>query len=149
MSRKIKKLTICAEKSGYCGWQPNEIEKQYVTIKSNGQVWWNATRTLTMKEKRKGFSNNGVKVSEYKNIGREKAEEILARAENFFKDRIEMKFQSLICDASLDTVHIIYENNEVIFGQLNEFTYQSDEIEKFYDYLSEELLIESLLWFDD
>ena len=81
MLKKIKKLMIVVEKGGLRCVRPNEIEKQSLTIKSNGQVWWNATRTLTIEEQEKGFSNNGVKITEYKNIGKENAERILSHAE--------------------------------------------------------------------
>ena len=53
MSKKIKKLMITAEKGGFRCPKPNEIEKQSITIKSNGQVWWNAIRTLTIEEQEK------------------------------------------------------------------------------------------------
>ena len=149
MSRKIIKIKISASRGGFRCWQPNEIEEQSLTIKNNGQVWWNVTRTLTMEEIAKGFLNNNVRITEYKNIGKEKAKKILEHAENFFKDKIDTEFKTFICDASPDTVLIDYENDEWIFGQLNEFTYQSDDIEAFYDYLSEELLIENLFFFNN
>ena len=149
MSKKIKKLMISAEKGGFRCPKPNEIEKQSITIKSNGQVWWNVTRTLTIEEQKKGFSNNGVKITEYKNIGKKKAEEILIRAEEVLKNNIDTKFKTLICDACPDEIYIMYEDNEVLFGQLIDLTDSLDEIEAFYDYLSEELLIENLLFFDN
>ena len=149
MSKKIKKLKISACKSGFRCWQPNEIEEQSLTIKNNGQIWWNVTRTLTMEEIAKGFLNNNVRITEYKNIGKEKAKKILEHAENFFKDKIDTEFINFICDATPDTVLITYEDDEFLFGQLNEFTYQSDDVEAFYDYLSKELLIENLFFFND
>ena len=149
MSKKIKKLMISAEKGGFCCPKPNEIEKQSIAIKSNGQVWWNATRTLTIEEQGKGFSNNGVKITEYKNIGKKKAEEILIRAEEVLKNNISAGFEVLIADGSFDEIYIIYEDNEVLCGQLIDLTDSLDEIEAFYDYLSEELLIEDLLFFDN
>lgn len=149
MSKKIKKLMITAEKGGFRYPKPNEIEKQSITIKSNGQVWWKTTRTLTIEEQEKGFSNNGVKISVYKNIGKKKAEEILIRAETVLKNNIDNEFKVLIDDASPDEIYIIYEDNEVLCGQLIDLTDSFDEIEAFYDYLSEELLIEDLLFFDN
>ena len=147
--KKIKKLMITAAKGGLRCVKPNDIEKQSITIKNNGQVWWNAIRTLTIEEQEKGFSNNGVKITEYKNIGRENAERILQRAAAFLKDRVNTEFNIFVCDAILDEIYIEYENGEILFGQLNEFAYQSDEISIFYDNLAEELLIESLFFFDD
>lgn len=149
MLRKIKKLKISASKGGFRCWQPNEIEEQSITIKNNGQVWWNATRTLTIDEQAKGFSNNGVKITEYKNIGKQKAKEILIRAEEVLKNKINTEFKTLICDACPDEICITYDNNEVLFGQLIDLTDSLDEIESFYEYLSEELLIENLFFFDD
>ena len=149
MSKKIKKLMISATRGGFRCVKPNEIEEQSITIKSNGQVWWNATRTLTIEEQEKGFSNNGVKITEYKNIGKKKAEEILIRAETVLKNKIDNEFKVLIDDVSPDEIYIIYEDNEVLCGQLIDLTDPLDEIEAFYDYLSEELLIEDLLFFDN
>lgn len=149
MFKKIKKLSITATKGGFRCPKPNEIEKQSITIKSNGQVWWNATRTLTIEEQYKGFSNNGVKITEYKNIGKQKAEEILIRAETVLKNNIDTEFKVLIDDASPDEIYIIYEDNEVFCGQLIDLTDSLDAIDSFYDYLSEELLIEELFFFGD
>jgi hypothetical protein len=149
MSKKIKKLKISACKSGFRCWQPNEIEEQSLTIKNNGQIWWSTTRTLTMEEAVNGFPNDKVRTTEYKNIGKEKATKILDQAEKFFKDKINTEFKTFICDGSPDTVFIAYENDEVLFGLLNDFTYQSDEMEAFYDYLSKELLIENLFFFNN
>lgn len=142
--KKIKKLMISAEKTGLCCLEPNDVEKQSITIKSNGQVWWNVTRTLTIEEMDKGFSKNGVTITEYKNVGRKKAEEILAVAGEFIKGKLNLGLYSGICDACPDHVVILYDDGEVLFGDFMDFTYQSDEIESFYDYLSEELLIENL-----
>ena len=147
MSKKIKKLMISATRGGFRCVKPNEIEEQSITIKNNGQVWWNATRTLTIDEQSKGFCNNGVKITEYKNIGKQKAEEILIRAEEVLKNKIDTKFDALIDDAIPDEICITYDNNEVLFGQLIDLTDSLDEIEAFYDYLSEELLIEGLFFF--
>lgn len=101
-----------------------------------------------MEEVANGF-NDKVRITEYKNIGKKKAKKILEHAEDFFKDKIDTELKTFICDASPDTVHIIYEDDEFLFGQLNDFTYESNEIEAFYDYLSEELLIENLFFFND
>ena len=149
MSKKIKKLMITATKGGFCCIKPNEIEEQSITIKNNGQVWWNARRTLTIEEQVAGFSNDGVKITEYKNIGKKKAEEILIRTETVLKNKIDNEFKVLIDDASPDEIYIIYEDNEVLCGQLIDLTDSLDEIEAFYDYLSEELLIEDLLFFEN
>ena len=146
MSKKIKKLSITAEKGGFRCPKPNEIEKQSITIKNNGQIWWNSIRTLTIEEQEKGFSNNGVKITEYKNIGKKKAEEILILAEKVLKNNIDSEFKNLICDACLDEICIIYEDNEVLCGQLIALSDSLDEIEHFYDYLSKELLIKDLFF---
>lgn len=149
MSKKIKKLMIVVEKGGLRCVRPNEIEKQSLTIKSNGQVWWNATRTLTIEEQEKGFSNNGVKITEYKNIGKENAERILSHAEEVLKNNIDIEFKVLISDACPDEILIIYEDKEVLCGQLIDLTDSLGEIEAFYDYLAEELLMEKLFLFED
>ena len=73
----------------------------------------------------------------------------MARAEEFIRGKISPNFYCSICDATPDSVVVLYDDGEILFGDFIEFTYQSDEIERFYDYLSEELLIENLLWFDD
>ena len=140
---------ISATRGGFRCVKPNEIEEQSITIKNNGQVWWKARRTLTIEEEANGFSNNGVKITEYKNIGKQKAAEILIRAETVLKNKIDNEFKVLIDDASPDEIYIMYEDNEVLFGQLIDLADSLDEIESFYDYLSEELLIEDLLFFEN
>ena len=50
MEKKIKKLSIKVEKGVFDCIQPDEIDVQKITIKSNGQVWWSENRSLTKEE---------------------------------------------------------------------------------------------------
>ena len=149
MERKIKKLSISA-RVGYFGLhKPNAIIEQSITIKRNGQVWWRAKRNLTEEEMAKDFSKNGITMTEYKNVGKERAERILQRAEELFKGKLDTEFHVLCNDAEPDVITIQYEDGKFYCGQLIDLTYNMDEIESFYEHLSQELLIDELLFFDD
>ena len=68
MQRKIKKLSISAEKGGLICFRPGDLTRQKITIKNNGQVWWTGFRTPTEEEIAKGILQyNQVKISGYKN----------------------------------------------------------------------------------
>ena len=149
MQNKIKKLSISMERGGLKMPKPNEMEQQKLTIKNNGQVWWTGLRNFSKEEIEKGFGADGnivkkVKLSEYKNIGKENALKILERAQEILPKHIDTECRHLICDASLDEVLIEYDDGEFLVGQLDALTYELDEVEEFYDYLAEELLIENL-----
>lgn len=154
MEKKIKKLNIKVEKGGMMCPQPGEFMKQSITIKNNGQIWFNAWRNLTEEEMSKGFiASNGVfapavVVREQKNIG-SNAKHILERASEVLPKYIDTEFMVLICDACPDEVIIEYEDGEIVAGQLANLTYELDEVEKFYDFLAEETLIENLFFFDE
>ena len=148
MERKIKKLSISARVGYFGSHKLNAIIEQSITIKSNGQVWWRAKRNLTEKEQEQGFLGDGVSMTEYKNIGKERAERILQRAEELFKGKLGIDFNVLTCDAEPDVITMQYEDGEIYCGQLTDLTYNMDEIEIFYEYLSQELLIDELLFLD-
>ena len=155
MQRKIKKLNIKVEKGGFMRPQPGEFMKQSITIKSNGQIWFNAWRNLTEEEIAKGFTTEEgffverVKITEQKNIGKENARRILERAGEVLPIHIDTNFKFLVCDACPDEVVIEYEDGEIVVGQLNELTYELDDVEEFYDFLAEETCIENLFFFDE
>lgn len=154
MSNKIKKLSIKVEKGGMMCPRLGEIIQQTLTIKNNGQVWWTALRNLTEEERAKGFSYDGIcigniKLSEYKNIGKDNALKILEKAQEVLPTKIDTEYKHFICDATPDEIYIEYENGERLFGQSIDFLSDSDDVENFYDYLAEELLIENLLIFGD
>ena len=154
MKKKIKKLNIKVEKGGMMCPQPGEFMKQSITIKNNGQIWFNAWRNLTEEEIAKGFTTEEgfferVKITEQKNIGKENARRILERAGEVLPKHIDTNFMVLVCDASLDEIVIEYEDGEIVVGQLEQLTYELDDVEEFYDFLVEETLIENLFFFDE
>ena len=155
MQRKIKKLYIKVEKGGMMCPQPGEFMKQSITIKNNGQIWFNAWRNLTEEELAKGFTTEDgffverVKITEQKNIGKENARRILERAGEVLPKHIDKEYKLLICDACPDEVVIEYEDGEIVAGQLVNLTYELDEVEEFYDFLAKEIVIENLFFFDD
>ena len=154
MEKKIKKLNIKVEKGGMRCPQPGEFMKQSITIKNNGQIWFNAWRNLTEEEIAKGFTTKEgffverVKITEQKNIGKENARRILERAGAVLPKHIDTNFMVLVCDASLDEIVIEYEDGEIVVGQLEQLTYELDDVEEFYDFLAEETCIENLFFFD-
>jgi hypothetical protein len=155
MEKKIKKLNIKVEKGGMMCPQPGEFMKQSITIKNNGQIWFNTWRNLTEEEMSKGFiASNGVfapavVVREQKNIGSANAQHILERASEVLPKYIDKEYELHICDACPDEVIIEYEDGEIVVGQLVILTYELDEVGKFYDFLVEETLIENLFFFDE
>ena len=46
------------------------------------------------------------------------------------------------------TLIIEYEDGEIVVGQLEQLTYELDDVEEFYDFLAEETCIENLFFFD-
>ena len=152
MQRKIKKLNFKVEKGGFMCPQPGEFIKQSITIKNNGQIWFNAWRNLTGEEIEKGFNQNGgifverVKITEQKNIGKENALRILERAEEVLPKHIDTNFMVLVCDACPDEVVIEYEDGDIVMGQLANLTY---DVEEFYEFLVEETCIKNLFFFDE
>ena len=155
MDKKIKKLNIKIEKGGMMCPQPGEFMKQSITIKNNGQIWFNAWRNLTEEEIAKGFTTEEgffverVKITEQKNIGKENARRILERAEVVLPKYIDKEYKILYCDACPDEVVIEYEDGDIVMGQLASLTYELDGVWDFYEYLVEETLIENLFFFDE
>ena len=146
--KEIKRLTIKVEKGGMRCLKLGELTKQSLTIKNNGQVWWTAFRNFTWEEVAKGFAIDRnivdkVRVSEYKNIGKENAKKILEKAQEILPKHVDTEWEYLVDDAILDAIFIEYENGEFLVGQLA-LPYELDDVEDFYDYLAEELLIEQL-----
>lgn len=150
MQKRIKKLSINMEKGGLKMPKPNEIEQQKITIKNNGQVWWTGLRNFSKEEIEKGFGADGnivkkVKLSEYKNIGKENALKILERAQEIFPSIIDTEMTVLICDACPDYIVIEYEDGEIIFGQLLGLTYELDAVIDFYSYVSKEAVLNNFV----
>ena len=150
MYKKIKKIVISACKAGFIMGQQGEIIEQSITIKCNGQIRWRGIRTLTQDEIEQGFAvDKAVSITENKNLSKKIVEELLCHAEDFLVSRVNTEFTTLVCDASFDEVLIEYDDGTILFGQLNELTYQSDTIVEFYEYLSKKTQIENLLFFED
>lgn len=149
MKRKIKKLNIKVEKGCMIWPEHGEFMKQSITIKNNGQVWFNVWRNLTMEEVAKGFTTEEgffvkrVKITEQKNIGKENTRRILERAEEVLSKHIDKEYELFICDAIPDEVLIEYEDGEIVMGQIIDSPWD------FYKYLAEETVIENLFFFDE
>ena len=148
MKKKIKKLNIKAEKGGMMCPQPGEFMKQSITIKNNGQIWFNAWRNLTMEEECECMEGM-VKVSQYKKLMCPHVDFILDEAQKVLPKYIDKEYKFFICDACPDEVIIEYEDGEIVVGQLANLTYELDEVEDFYEFLVKETVIENLFFFDE
>jgi hypothetical protein len=147
MQRKIKKLSISAEIGGLICFRPGDLMKQKITIKNNGQVWWTGFRTPTEEEIAKGILQyNQVKISEYKNIGKENALKILERAQEILPAKISDEYGRWVCDAIPDEIFIEYEDGEFIFGQSVDFRSSYNDLPNFYREIAEQVVIDNLLF---
>jgi hypothetical protein len=150
MQRKIKKLSISAEKGGLICFRPGDLMKQKITIKNNGQVWWTGFINPTEEEIAKGILQyNQVKISEYKNIGKENALKILERAQEILPAKISDEYEQFICDATPDEIFIEYEDGEFIFGQSIDFLTSREDLPNFYREIAEQVVIDNLLFCED
>jgi hypothetical protein len=150
MQRKIKKLSISAEKGGLICLDDGDFIKQKITIKNNGQVWWTGFRPPTEKEIAQGIlPHNEVKISEYKNIGKENAIKILERAQEILPAKISNEYGQWVCDAIPDEIFIEYEDGEFIFGQSIDFLTSREDLPNFYREIAEQVVIDNLLFCED
>ena len=150
MQRKIKKLSISAERGGFICFKAGDLMKQRLTIKNNGQVWWTGFRNPTEEEIAKGMLQyNQVKISEYKNIGKESALKILEKAQDILPVKISAEYEQYICDATPDEIFIEYENGEFIFGQSIDFMTSCEDLPNFYSEIAEQVVIDNLLFCED
>ena len=150
MQRKIKKLNIKVEKGGLICFNAGDLMKQSITIKNNGQVWWTGFRNPTEEEIAKGMLQyNQVKISEYKNIGKESALKILEKAQDILPAKIPAEYEQYICDATPDEIFIEYENGEFIFGQSIDFITSCEDLPNFYREIAEQVVIDNLLFCED
>ena len=149
MQRKIKKLSISAEKGGLICFGSGDLMKQKITIKSNGQVWWTGFRNPTEEEIAKGILQyNQVKISEYKNIGKENAIKILEKAQEILPAKISDEYGQWVCDATPDEIYIEYEDGELIFGQVD-FMSSCEDLPNFYREIAEQVVIDNLLFCEE
>lgn len=146
MKNKIKKLTIVVEKGGFMLVRNGEVFKQSITIKNNGQVWHKSLRSITQKEEDAKIPQQDVKVTEYKNIGKQNAIQILARAQEVLPAKIDEEFKQFVCDAIPDEIYIEYEDGKTLCGQSVDFLTSNQEILAFYEMIAELVAIDNLFF---
>ena len=142
------KLTSIKISSYICWFMGEESEtEQHLTIAADGRVWFTARNTLVKYKVAEGEIPSDIVRMERRNIGKNKAKELLDIAKKVFADKFSYGWD--VCDASPDDIVFRYSNGTKIHLSC----FADEKIGELYKRIDEAVLIEGLFlcgdWEDD